>query len=872
MRPGFSALQGFIVFLSSFFLSFSFADASESSRVPTFRDVVGHDFGERITLHHEMMAFVERLKATSPRVLVQGQGRSWEGRELPLVVISSPENLARIAQIRDVASLLADPRGKSEQDLRDLIDGQPAVVWLGGSIHGFELSGTEGVLRLLETLTREEGDEIEGILSDVVVLIDPMLNPDGRDAFARRNHENLGRIPSSSRDSWENDYSRWEAIKFRTGHYYFDTNRDWFAHTQPETRQRVATWQSYHPQVIVDAHEMGSDAEFYFDPPGGPYPTFFPEYARRWFRHFGRAYARAFDRAGYEYMTGERYNYYYPGYTTSYGSYQGAVGMLFEQGSSRGLLLERADGSSRSLRDALDQQYLACLTAVKTAARERGALLSEYVRQHQKAIQDGQSGTRRYLLMREGDRNLIEEMADLLTRGGVEVFETTAPIRLGSVKDRSGSMQGEMSFPPGTYVVEAAQPRNLLIRTLLEPSLAVPESFLSEAKTRVDRDERARFYDITAWSLPLLFDLRAYSTSDSRKIEMRRRQARGETSSTLADGDPSPYAYFLDGRDVASLAALHSLRRSGFRAAFLRRKTRIEGKDVASGSVILRVGQNDARLATAVEEARRHFGLRVMALGSGLAESGFPSLGSGDVIPIRPAEIALLSEHPVQGYSFGWTWFVLDQQYEIPVTVLRSQHLPKTRLSRFQVLIIPSLESRKDLAALLGVEGMKKIEAWVRQGGTLVTLGSAVDFAREDLSLLSLSSWYESTEERSKAYRFNVPGAILRGRVHQEEWLGAGFGTELPLLVNSDRIYLPPSGPADRKKRVVVRYAASKLILSGHVWPDSIDRLRGAVFAYEERVGDGRIIALAEDVSFRGYYRGTDRLLLNAIVVGPSAP
>lgn len=842
-----------------------------AAQTPTFREVVGHDFGERITLHSQMVRYLERLAETSPRVRVERQGHSWQGRELLLAIVTAPENHARLDEIRRNAQRLADPRRTSPAEAQAILAGQPAIVWFGGSIHGFELSGSEGVLKLLEHLsTRDDAATLE-VLRNTVVLIDPILNPDGRDAFAGYNHAALGQRPSPEPEDWANDFTSWQALGFRTSHYFFDINRDWFAHTHPETRERIPTFLAWRPQVAVDAHEMGPEVEFYFDPPGAPVNPFFPEHSTRWFERFGAAHAAAFDRAGFEYMTGERYNFFYPGYTTAYTNYQGAVGMLYEQGSSRGLALRRPDGSVRTLADALEQQYTAAWAALSLAAREREALLRDYYESHRQALADGGRGVRRYLIAPdEGDPGHVAELVNLLQRNGIEVQRTTEPVRVGELRDRTGARVGARTFPAGTYVVEAAQPRNRLIRVLLEPSIPVPEDFLREARARVERDENPRFYDITAWSLPLLFDVGGYGSADGRRLPVE--PVLGEVRATQAPAGRPGYAYLLDGRQAAAVGALYHLLDAGHRAAVTLKPTRLGGEPVASGTVVVRVGQNEESVHEAVRAVAERFGLRVRAADTGLGDPGFPALGSGDVIAVRLPRIALLAEDPVQGYSFGWAWYTLDRAYGIPVTVLRTRSLGTAALNRFDVLVLPEL-SGSALGRLLGEEGIARLKQWVQDGGTLVAIGSATDFAREQLGLLRLRSWYD-TEAGKNAPRVSVPGAIVRARLDPEYWLTAGYGdAELPVLVNSNRVYLRPEGPPSSGRRTVATYApARELVLAGHLWPESRERLPESVAVYEERAGRGRVIAFAEDPNFRGYWRGPARLFLNAVVLGPSAP
>ena len=844
--------------------------SAATAQVPTFRDITGHSFGERITQHHQMVRYLERLAEASPRVTIEAQGRSWEGRKFVMAVVTSPDNHARIGQIQANSRRLSDPRSTSAAQAEIILASQPAVIWFGGSIHGFELSGSEGALKLLEHLsTRSDSATLE-VLENVVVLIDPMLNPDGRDAFARLNHENIGRVPNAYGDDWANDFTPWQALKFRTGHYYFDNNRDWFAQTQPETRERTKTLGAWRPQMITDMHEMGPDREFFFYPTAGPISPHVPRFALEWMDRFAGVYVGALDSSRVDYATRDQYDYFYPGYTDAYPVLQGALGMLYEQGSSRGLALMRpSDRSTRTLVDALEHQYTAAWAATRFVATERETLLGEYYSGLVDAIAAGDTGVVRYLLVPDGDPGHRAELVNVLLRGRLDVETLTDAAVLDGVRDRNGVFIGRRTFPAGTYVVQAAQPGSPLLRSLLEPETAIPEDFVAEARARIDRGEPTEIYDITAWSLPLLFNVHGFSTTDGKALATR---AVAEEVRPSTDGvfRRAEYAYLLDGSNAASVAALYHLTDRGLRVAMTLRPTRLEGEDVPSGTVVVRIGQNDASVHDAVREVAKRFAVDVRAVSTGLAPRGFPSLGSADVIPVRKPEIAILAEDPIEGYSFGWAWFTLDREYDIPTTVIRTRSVAGTPLDRFDVLIVPAT-SADSLRATLGDDGVTRLRHWVRDGGTLVTLAGATDFAIDGLDLIALRSWYD-TEDGEDARRFDVPGTFLRANLDREYWLSAGYGaSEFPVLVDGSRIYLAPEGAPSATRRVVARYSVrDSLRISGLAWDESLDRMAGSVFVYEEHVGLGRVIAFAEDVNFRGFWRGARRLFLNAVVVGPS--
>ena len=842
------------------------------SQVPTFSEVSGHDFGERITVHHEMVAYLDALDRTSDRVVVQKVGESWEGRDLVIAIVTSPENHARLAEIRRNARLIGDPRALSDSDFDRMLPNQPAIGWFGGSIHGFELSGAEGILKALEHLTTRSDAATMQVLRNTVLVIDPMLNPDGRDAFAHKNHQSLSIEPNPNRADWNNTFTGWQALQYRTGHYFFDTNRDWFAQTQRETQARVPVMREWRPQIAVDMHEMGSDVEFYFDPATGPWSPLFPPYAREGFEVFNRAYAAAFDSAGYEYMTRERYNYFFPGYSTSYGSYQGAVGMLYEQGSSRGLSITRADESVRRLGDALEQQYLAAWTAMSTLAVNREEFLANYRDGLRNAIEEGRSGTRRYVIPADaGDPGNVRALIETLINNGIEVSRISESVRLSGVSDRAGASVGQRAFEAGAYVVETGQPLNRLVRTLMDPAVEVPAEFLAEARERVDRGESARFYDITAWSLPMLFDVESFATTDGRDLQGT--MVESVDRPVVFPSAPPGYAYLIDGSQAGAVAALWHLKDRGYRAAMTYKVTTIGGTEFSSGTVIVRVGQNDDTVGDALREIAEILGVDVRGVDTGLAPGNNPSLGSGDwVITAQPAEVAIVAEDPVQAYSFGWAWYTLSERFRIRTTVLRAQSVDNTDLSQFTTIVLPAL-SGSQFSNMLGEDGRARLDRWIRDGGTLVTLGSAVSFVVNNMELIDLRSWY-SLEENEDERSFSEPGAFLRGMVANHTWMAAGIDKpEVPVLMNSSRIYLPPEGSPSSGQRVVISYADEGPVkLAGHMWPESEERVPGAVFAYEQRVGGGRVISFIEDVNFRAFWRGMHRLFLNAVVVGPSAP
>ncbi|TVQ04702.1 MAG: hypothetical protein EA359_05590 [Balneolaceae bacterium] len=841
------------------------------AQVKSFEEVVGHTIGDRITLSHQILDYLNYLEQASDRVVLQEIGTTFDYRLQVAAILTSPENHARLDEIRENAHRLNDPRTTNRSQADQIIETQPAILYLGGSIHGFELSGTEGVLKILEHFTTSNDPETLEQLNNTLMVVDPVINSDGRDAFAIFNHQQKGRVANPDLADWSNDFTFWDALKYRTSHYYFDLNRDWFAHTHPETRNRAAILREWRPQAGVDAHEMGSEREFYFDPPTNPVSPLFPEYTTKWFEEYGRAYADAFDRENIEYTKREMFNYFYPAYFTSYMTYQGAVGMLYEQGSSRGLAWRMSDGTIRTLADAAFNQYTAFRAMVKLSSDRRAELLSDYYESHQKAIDEGNQGMVRYLIKQEGDPALVAEAVNLLMRSGVEVHRLTSGISLSNVSDRTGSGVGNHTFEAGTYVIEASQPRMAFIRNLLEPHIQVPEDFLEEARTRVERGENPRFYDITSWSLPLLFNLQAFSSSDNRPVSASLLTGPVSNPGRMTE-DHAGYAYLIDGSQAKALSTVIPLREKGIRLHIIYEPTRINGKDYTSGTLVVRTDGKGEYVHEILTELAERFDLAVDAVDTGRADAGFPPLGTVEGNRIKLPNIALLGNYPVNGLSFGWAWHTLDRQYEIPHTIINTTAIASTPMERFDVLIIPEAQNAQELQKYLGDAGIERIKKWVQDGGTLVSIGSATDFVRTTMELGNLASWYDD-EENEHANRVTVPGAFVRTELDHNEWLVSGYDEDLPVLINSTRLYREPEGAPTSARRTPVKVASDDNVrIAGHMWEENHERLPGSVFLYEQRIGQGRFISFAEDVNFRGYWRGVDRLFLNAVILGPSAP
>ena len=465
-------------------------------RIPTLKQVTGHELGEEISTPDEIGAYLKALAAAAPdRARVVEYARSEEGRPLSVLVLASPERLARLDDVQRQLRALADPRSLSPAEADRLVRELPVVVWLLHAVHGNEISSSDAALALVHHLLAAEDDPgADLVRREAIVLVDPLQNPDGRARFLASNALGRAARPDPEPASAEHD-EPWPGG--RGNHYLFDMNRDWFAQSQPETRGRLRLFLDWYPHVSVDLHEMGGDSTYYFAPPARPVNPHFSRAQQDWLDAFGRAIATRFDAAGQAYFVREVFDSFYPGYGESWPMGHGAVGMTFEQASARGLVWRRDDDTRLTYQDGIRNHFRAALATVETAARGREKLLRDFLDFRRAAVRDGEQGpVRQYVLVPGKDPDRARRLADLLLGQGIEVRRTAAEAR-----------SGDRVFPAGSFVVPLAQPAGRLARMLLDPRVSMDEAFVKEQERRRKKRLDNEIYDVTGWSLPLAFDV-----------------------------------------------------------------------------------------------------------------------------------------------------------------------------------------------------------------------------------------------------------------------------------------------------------------------------------------------------------------------------
>ncbi|MBI3679290.1 MAG: peptidase M14 [Acidobacteria bacterium] len=854
--------------------------------IPTFRKVLGYDPGERISSHANLIRYMEALAAAAPaRMKVYDYAKTWESRRLIHAVLGSESNLRRLDQIKSSMQQLADPRKTSSEAARKLFSSLPAIVWLGYGVHGNEISSPDAALLTAYHLLAARNDKmIQEVFANVLVLIDPIQNPDGRDRFVHNFEIAEGLEPDSSPLAAEHN-EPWPGG--RTNHYYFDMNRDWIALTQPETRGRIRSLLEWFPVVFVDLHEMGPDSTYYFAPEADPFNPHLAEDIMESLKWIGKNNAKWFDHFGFSYFTREVYDNFYPGYGASWPCYYGGVAMTYENASSRGLRMRKTDETVFHFRDTVRRHFVASLSTLEAAAQHREKFLEKFYRFRQNGIEEGgKEPVREYVLPRTGNVTAVDKLAGLPVEQGIEVKRATAPVK---VQNRE--------LPAGSYVIPLAQPSKRLIRVLLDRNVPMEEKFIQEQERRRARKLPDEIYDVTAWSLPLLYSVELISSGSTTAGAFEPVRAGVMPQGKIVGGKATVALLVPWGSSGAGRLVIAALKQ-GYRAWSSDKAFIQNGRNYGAGTLIFKVKENpDALVETLAKLAAEH-GVDVYATGTGWVDDGV-NFGSRNVMPLRKPEVALAWDRPTSPGSAGHTRFVLERQYGLPVTPVRTQQLASADLARFHVLILPDAGFGDGYNAVLGANGARRIKDWVSAGGTLIALGGggAGYLADPRVALLAISQenrvrqgeppkkpdpsetrvpgkLFIKQEEFDKAIQADaelpdpVAGVLAKAKLDPEHWLTAGAGDSVYAMVDGRAIFTPIK--LDKGVNAAVFAGPEEVAASGYMWEDNRKQLAYKPLLVVQREGRGQIIAFTADPNFRAFMDGMNVLFLNAVLRGPA--
>ncbi len=800
-----------------------------------------HKLGEQFTPHHLLVDYFKHVAAHSDRVVLKQYGTTNEGRPLLMAIVSTPENLSRLEEIR-----LNNLRRTG------LVDGQPdpadqtAIVWLSFSVHGNEAAGSESSMGVLYELTRPDNAEAARWLQNTVVILDPSLNPDG---YARYTHWYRGvseRWPNPDPQAREH-HEPWPGG--RVNHYLFDLNRDWAWATQVETRQRLEVYNQWMPHIHADLHEQGYNNPYYFAPAAQPYHIYITDFQGSFQVEIGRNHARYFDQHGWRYFTREVFDLLYPSYGDTYPTFNGAIGMTYEQAghsrAGRAILME--NGDTLTLADRIQHHMTTALSTVEVASREAARLTRAFADYFAQAQQNPPGRWKTFVVKADNPPAKLDRLTQLLDRHRIRYGTASAKKKLQGYDYATGT-EGEVTVEPGDLVVSAWQPKGILTQVLFEPEPELVDSLT---------------YDITAWALPYAHGLHAYA------LEQRVAASPGfEVPTAPRHTLEHPYAWLVPWHSLESARILAALLRRDLKVRFAEKAFTIDGRRWDAGTLaIMRADNEDnSRLEALVAEVAARFPTtEVVPVASGMVEEG-SDFGSATWHLVHKPRIALVGGKGTWANAFGHAWYVFEQDLEYPVTVVNAEDLSQLDLTDFNLIVLPDGFYR------LGDKELQALQQWLYRGGRLIVLGRAngAIAGKSGFGLQRADDKKNGQEqEQRRTARFedrirdavseSIPGAVYRLHLDNSHPLGFGMPEHYFSLKTTEARYKMLD------KGWNVGYIGDDPRTVGFVGWRLRQKMKNTLVFGVEGKGRGAVIYMIDNPLFRAFWEQGKLLFSNAV-------
>lgn len=800
-----------------------------------------HRLGEQFTPHYLLNAYFEQLAAASPQTMrLEKYGLTNEGRPLQIAIFASTENMARIEQIR-----------LNNLRLAGMADGQPdlnnpvAIVWLSMSVHGNEASGSECSMELAWRLATQSDPKIREWLQNTVVIVDPSLNPDGYDRYTHWNRMASNRIKNADPNAREHR-EPWPGG--RVNHYYFDLNRDWAWATQVESRQRLVVYHRWLPHVHPDVHEQGINEPYYFAPAAEPMHELITPWQRDFQVEIGENNARHFDNNGWFYFTKEVFDLFYPSYGDTYPTFNGAIGMTYEQagGPRGGRAIETDNGDTLTLHDRILHHLTTSLSTIEVSSKSAKPLVENFREYFRRTSTQPQGQYKAFVIREANDPNKVKTLCELLDRHYIRYGRVGTGMSGVKAFDYTSGKEISASINPNDLVISAYQPHSVLVQALFEP-----EAKLADSMT----------YDITAWSLPFAHGLDAYALKE--RLEPKKAYEAYRPQKDMATG--SPYAWCVHRHSLAEAQFLSVLLQKGVRIRTAMEPFTLAEQNYAAGALVITKADNrllQNELDKLVNDAATRTHVRLYPVFTGFASKG-KDLGSDAFHLINAPHVAMVYGDDVEENSFGHTWYFFEQELEYPVTPLPLDRLNRLDLSAYQVLIFPHGNYHLDDKTLETLQG------WVEKGGRIIGFeGGAKAFAdKEGFDLKSKESPKRDSTAAPRAFATRqrdglsdgLPGAIVRAKVDNTHPLAFGFPEHYHSLKTlSDAFQMPERADAPI-------YLEENYQTYGFIGSRVKPQLKKTPIAVVQRMGAGEAVLMVDNPLFRSFWQQGKVLFANAL-------
>ena len=882
--------------------------------------------GERVATPEQISEAILSWANQSNRMIVKEYAKSHEGRPLYALFISSPSNLAKLDEIKKNVNLLADGENTNANKARALINDLPAIAWMAYSIHGNETSGADAALASIYHFIASNDEETIDMLDNMLIIIDPLMNPDGRARFAKSLEQYRGTAPNYDDQSLIHT-GDWPYG--RTNHYFFDLNRDWIYVTQPETRGRVKLINEWKPQILVDAHEMGPQDTFMTGPPREPINKNIDRDLIKWGNVFAQDQGNAFDERNWRFYTGEWHEDLYPGYSF-YVQFRGTLGILYEQSRMAEDGVKRPEGTIQSYKESVHHQYVSTMVNLKTLKENSKAMYRDFWEGRKYNVsKDSKYANQTFVILPTENVGRLKTLIEKLQFQNIELYKNNKPILAKNVLKQSGDIDDNFSIPVGSLIIPNRQAEAPIIAAMLEFDAEIDESVLVKEKQANLRDGSSIMYDTTAFNLTMMYGLPSITVPENITNNL----SPWEFNQTNYEIDKDALMWSVDGKDDRSVAFAARLMELGVEVRIINKATSLSGHELSRGSVVVLGMDNPLMtdLHILVEKIARNLELSVVSIESGFGPEELPDWGGEHFNLLERPKVAILSHEGFNSYDVGVSWWSIDHHLGIRHSQINKSIVNYADLRRYNTIIIPSGGS-------LTKNNKTILTDWVKQGGTLIAHNGSVraltseegvgnvkqiqnsfdksnnfniDLQRE-IYALSDEIDYESVlgnkvnteisypwetskkklsqkelEDRDKWQSLFMPsGSFVGARTDQKHWLTFGSTEILPVLYSNYPVLMTDKNsqaavrigeiidsPENKEVKVLnwSTIPAGKDInirMSGLVWPEAAQRIANSAYVTRERLGSGQIILFSGEPNFRGSTLGTNRLWLNAVVYG----
>lgn len=810
-----------------------------------------HKLGEQFSEHASLIAYYEHVAANSDRVTLQEFGRTNQKRPQVLAVVSSPENMARIEEIR-LNNLRMAGMADGEPDMSNPI----TIVWLGYSVHGNEAAGSEASMAVIHQLTDPLNQQVAEWLKNTVVLIEPSVNPDGYSRYTSWYRQASPDQPDPLPAAREHN-EPWPGG--RVNHYLFDLNRDWAWATQVESQNRLPVYNSWLPHVVADLHEQWYDSPYYFAPAAQPYHEYLTDWQADFQFQIGKNHAEYFDEEGWLYFTREVFDLFYPSYGDTYPSFNGAIGMTYEQGghSKAGRAITMPNGDVLTLSDRIAHHTTTSLSTVEISSKNADRLIKEFRDYFTTSINNPPGKYKSFIVKKSNPAYKIKALTDLLDRHGIQYGSAGGGTTGITGYDYATGREGKYNMENGDLLISAYQPKGLLTQVLLEPEHTLVDSLT---------------YDITAWSLLHGGGLDAYASS-------QRLKPAGEfnlpVTKTMAKPAKTPYAYLVHWNSHQAPRFLAEVLEKDVVVRYSDGEFTVEENTYPKGTLVMTKGDNRKHtdFDEAVHSAAVKLGVELMAVSTGFVDKG-RDFGSDGMRLVKKPEVLVLSGEKAMHNEFGQVWFYFDHELDYPATIIDADQLSRFDLDDYNTLVLPEGFFSFDENTL------KKINSWVSAGGKLISIGVAnrslvgkdgfalkryakdsdAEAARSEAEQVALDHRTSRYADRTRSSISNhAPGAVVRVKMDTSHPLAFGFDDYYFSLKTGGAKYDLVKGAWN------VGYLEEDYITHGFIgWKKKKDLENSTVFAVQDK-GRGKIIYLIDNPLFRMFWEEGKMVFANAL-------